>query len=372
VILVIRRLTVVAALLLAGCHSNTSGPADPTSGIARMTFVSGSVLLRRSGHPDRHDATVGTWLLPHDEVATGSDGSAQIVYADETRLDVQPGSLLVLEEPAHTSGTGGKFGVVTSKKPFYHRDSGKNVDVVIDPDSTAKVSSQPDQVSFVVDKGAGSLKQKDVVVAVKQGEGVEAKGSGPAAKFTVLSPPALVTPADGAETAVTDPAKGATTLQWSMISGAGTYRVQVADEATFAQPAVDLKDHKERTAIVPGLSGTNFWRVQAVDANGHEGNWSAPSRFTVVKRATPTSTVPPGVLPLHIDDLQVKGSVALIRGTTLPGAALMVDDQPVKVDESGHFNEHIAIDATGTHELVVRATKGGSSAEERRTIEIAP
>jgi hypothetical protein len=371
-VIVIRRLTLVA-LLLAGCHTNSGGPADPTSGIARLTAVAGSVTLRRSGRPERRDASIGTWLLPRDELATGNDGTAQLVYADETKLDVQPGSLLILEEPSRTSSNGGNISFTTRRNPFFHRDSGKNVDVVVDPESAARVRSQPEQVSFVVDKGAGAVKQKDVVVAVKQGEGVEAGGGGIAAKFTILEPPVLIAPADGAETSYPDPARSVTTLHWDAIGGAATYRVQVADEATFAQPPVDLKDRKERTATVPALEGTYYWRVQAVDAGGHEGKWSAAGRFTVAKRAAPTATLAPRALPLHIDELEIKGNVALIRGTTLPGVTLLVDGQPVAVDATGHFHEHIAIAETGSHELVVRATgKNGSSAEERRTIEIAP
>jgi hypothetical protein len=113
--------------------------------------------------------------------------------------------------------------------------------------------------------------------------------------------------------------------------------------------------------------------VQAVDADGHEGRWSAPNRFTVAKRATPTATVAPGTVPLRIDELQVKGNVVLIHGTTLPGVSIVIDDQPATVDENGLFNEHVAIAETGSHVLVVRATaKNGASAEVRRTIEITP
>jgi hypothetical protein len=371
---VIRRGAVVALVVLglAGCRTGPdagTGPSEPTSGIARVTAVHGDVRVRRSGYPDWKAAAVATWLEPRDQLSTASDGTAQLLYGDGTKIDVNPGSLLEVA-PSQTSSTGGNIGIITQKSSHSFRDAGKNLDVVVNPESSAVVRSNQEQMQFTVDKGGGSIKQKGVTVPVNAGEGVEAKGGGIAPKFTLPAAPALVSPADGSEASYLDPARSTTTLHWDAVPSAVTYNVQVADEPAFGHPRLDSRKRPETSAEVPALLGTFHWRVQAVDAHGNESPWSAAGRFTISRRPPPTPTS--SSVPLHIDDIEVKGNVVFVRGTTAPGATVTVDDQRISVDESGQFREHVAIAETGSHVLVVRASGKGSPAEERRTIQIEP
>jgi len=97
-----------------------------------------------------------------------------------------------------------------------------------------------------------------------------------------------VAPVPGASNASTTPA-----FQWAAISGAASYKFQLADNAAFTTPIVDTTTtaafFADTTPLTPGK--VYFWRVAAV-AGTNVSDW-ATSTFAVAGTA-PTATAPPG------------------------------------------------------------------------------
>lgn len=92
---------------------------------------------------------------------------------------------------------------------------------------------------------------------------------------TTLAAPSLISPANDAQ-----PAQPVT-LDWADVSGATSYRIQIDDASTFSAPFVtdQLVTQSQFTAgTLP--STRHWWRVQALNANGSAGAWSATRRFT--------------------------------------------------------------------------------------------
>ena len=92
--------------------------------------------------------------------------------------------------------------------------------------------------------------------------------------------PHLTSPRD--RTSIANPAPR---LTWRSVPGASTYRIQIAANAALSSPVIDDATLTQPNYLVPATTplnyGTYYWRVQAADAAGNEGPWSAISSFTV-------------------------------------------------------------------------------------------
>jgi hypothetical protein len=100
--------------------------------------------------------------------------------------------------------------------------------------------------------------------------------------------PVLRSPADHAGTRDTTP-----TLSWKSAKTAKQYHVQVAEALDFTVA------HTEVDVTVTGRSytvqaedaldyGVHYWRVEAFDALGNEGDWSTPFQFALTNMLSPT------------------------------------------------------------------------------------
>ena len=111
--------------------------------------------------------------------------------------------------------------------------------------------------------------------------------------FTVVVPPSsapsLNTPGNGSSTCDTTP-----TFEWSAVSGATSYRLQVDDDPGFGSPEIDTTtaspNYTPGSALAPG---TYYWRVRGANTCG-DGPWSAAWTFTVV---VPPSSAPGLITP---------------------------------------------------------------------------
>lgn len=99
---------------------------------------------------------------------------------------------------------------------------------------------------------------------------------------STLAAPTLDTPADAGEASTLTP-----TLAWNAVTGATSYRVQIASSNPFVAPVQDAlvtAPTVEYVATTLDEDATYYWRVRAINAYG-EGTWSAVRSFTV--NATP-------------------------------------------------------------------------------------
>ena len=113
--------------------------------------------------------------------------------------------------------------------------------------------------------------------------GVE--GPQPAVRTLTVQPPSGPLPAPVLEF----PANGATVTQgqqvsffWQPVTGAASYELQVANNASFTPPLVldrMPKGNQVNTSTLP--AGSLFWRVRAMDSLGSPGAWSTTFQLTV-------------------------------------------------------------------------------------------
>jgi hypothetical protein len=93
-----------------------------------------------------------------------------------------------------------------------------------------------------------------------------------------LPAPSLVSPANDARF---DPGQ-TITFDWSNVTGAASYTLQIDDHDSFPSPFVlqqTVTASQFSTSTLPVR--TMWWRARANDASGNPGNWSPSRRFEV-------------------------------------------------------------------------------------------
>ena len=81
-------------------------------------------------------------------------------------------------------------------------------------------------------------------------------------------------------------------FDWSDVSGASNYELQVDNMSNFSSPNIDQKNltSSSYTAVSSLSDSTWYWRVRAKDSNGTWGNWSSTWNFTIRSIETGTMT----------------------------------------------------------------------------------
>ncbi len=103
-----------------------------------------------------------------------------------------------------------------------------------------------------------------------------------------LAVPTLTAPADGATGVALNP-----TLSWNTVTCATAYDVQVATDAAFTAPAINMTGVATSSTIVGQLNGSTFyyWRVRST-LGATVSAWSAARTFSTV--------FPPPPVPVHV------------------------------------------------------------------------
>jgi hypothetical protein len=343
---------------------------------AAFKSIEGAVQVKPWGELDWLAATPATALREEDLVRTRSNGRAEIRMNDGTDITMGPDALIRVEASRADAGLAASrpsMSVQAGEVNFQTSGTGSERTTLGTPAVTARVGRDSTGSLQVGEDGATGLRlfrgegeaetKTGQKVALGPNEGVQVAAGGTAgAKVALPAAPRLVAPSDQAAFTSRDLARNATTLHWAVVPGASQYRVMVDLSPSFARPLHDRKDHASAPAELTGLdAGSYFWRVAAMGKDGLEGPYSETWRFTLAKG----HEAPPP--PLEIETLELKGSVLNVRGRTEPGATLVINGEPVRVEADGRFAEFLAVPPSANPEVLIRSTsRAGGVAELRR------
>ena len=108
---------------------------------------------------------------------------------------------------------------------------------------------------------------------------------------TILQTPSLISPANASSSVTLTPL-----LDWSDITGANTYNVQVANNSNFTTPVIDLSSlPSSQYQVGSGILQSNtlyYWRVSASNSNG-TSNWTSAWNFTTLAAPNTPNLVSP-------------------------------------------------------------------------------
>jgi len=336
---------------------------------AKFVNLTGKVQVKKVDSVQWVDADYRTSLDKGDLVQTASDAAARITFADGTTYTVKADTLVTVEE-----------NLMGSNKPtsVAVRISTGSVDLATpnwaSPDSKAAVSMedttaslsqnsrasvkndpQKNEHEIVVASGAAEVQRGIEKVELTQWEKVSFPTGGPLQKTNVLAPPSLVEPLNLAPIISENPKASPVRFEWKPVENAVGYTLRISATTMFTKMVKEAHTTGTSTEIVGLDPGDYFWNVTAGDAKKET---SETFKFTIVSQGKTQEMM------LQIDGTQLHGRLVEIIGRTEPGAALIVNGQPVpNISPDGSFRYFTEPLDPGEHTIVVigQNRRGGTA-----------
>jgi hypothetical protein len=340
--------------------------ADPVSADqkrAKFVNLDGHVQVKKVNSVQWVDATLSTSLDKGDLVRTGSDSDARITFADGTFYTIKPDTLITVEENSTdnsrpTSVTVSiQTGAVDLATPMLRSPDSKaavkseDTTTQLHSNSRAAVTFDPErkESEVVVSAGNAQVQRGQERIDLGQHEKATIPSSGAIQRSTVLAPPDLVEPLNLAPIIAENPRVAAVHFEWKPVSEAVFYTLRISTTAMFTRTVFEKPNIKGTSIDISGLdAGDYFWNVMATDVKKQSSQISDIYKFTLVAQGKSQDMV------LEITGYQLHGRVAEVIGKTEPGAALIVNGQPVpNIAADGtfrHFTEQLE---PGQHTIVV-------------------
>jgi len=359
---------------LAKVTNSVNGDGETVSAnLTQAKFVNldGKVQVKKVNSVTWVTADYRTALDKGDQVQTGSDGAARITFADGTTYTMKPDALVTVEE--NTMGNNRptsvavriQTGSVDLNTPNLSPGSKAAVSVEdavaqLHQNSRATVKNDPEtnEHEFVVTAGGAEVKRGPEQIELTQWEKASFQTGAPIQKSNVLAPPELVAPLNLAPLITEYPRNYDVHFEWKPVQGAVSYTLRVSTTAMFTKIVKEAKVSGP-TAEISGFDpGDYFWSVSATNGKKESSEVSETRKFTLVAQGKT------GEMLLQVDRWQIVGHAAEIVGRTEPGAALIINGQPVpNIAPDGtfrHFTEQLD---PGQHTIVIvgQNRRGGTA-----------
>ncbi|MGC1494030.1 MAG: hypothetical protein WA798_21895 [Candidatus Acidiferrum sp.] len=343
---------------------------------ARFVNLDGKVQVKKVNSVQWVDADFHTTLDKGDQIQTSADGAARITFADGTTYTVKSGTFITVEENSmgherpSSSGVRINVGQVDLRTPKWTLfDSSAKVSVdkttaQVHSDSHADVKVDPEHKDdeIVVSSGSAEVQRGQEKVEIGQYQRATFSTNGPITKTDVLAPPDLVLPRNFEPLIVENPRTASIHFEWKPVTEAVSYSLRISATAMFTKTVKEVPGITGTTADVTGLdAGDYFWTVTASDAKKETSEVSESFRFTLVAQGKTQDML------LEITGTQIHGRVVEIIGKTEPGAALLVNGQPVPIIAADgtfrHFTEPLE---PGQHTIVIIGeNRRGGTAQQK-------
>ena len=356
---------------------SSDGNATPISQTqAKFVNLDGKVQVKKVNSVNWVDADFRTTLDKGDQIQTSADGAARITFADGTTYTVKSGTFITVEENSmgrerpSSSGVRINTGQVDLRTPNWASPDSRaavsveNTTAQVHSNSHADVKADPthQEDQIVVSSGSAEVQRGQERVEIGQYQKATFSATGPITKSDVLAPPDLILPRNFEPLIVENPKSASVHFEWKPVPQAVSYTLRISATAMFTKTVKELPGLTGKTAVVYGLdAGDYFWTVTASDAKKEASEVSESFRFTLVAQGKTQEML------LEITGTQIHGRVVEIIGKTEPGAALLVNGQPVPIIAPDgtfrHFTEPLE---PGQHTIVIIGeNRRGGTAQQK-------
>ena len=329
---------------------------------ARFVNLDGKVQVKKVNSVQWVPADYRTTLDKGDLIETGPDGAARLTFVDGTTYTVKTDTLVTVEENSVTPERATRVGVHISsgavdlttgtwESPASKAEvSFENAVASLRQNSRAAVRSDPNTNEHEITVAAGSaeLQRGDEHVEIARWEKAAFPTNGPVTKTNVLAPPDPAAPVNLQPLIVPEPRQASVRFEWKPVAGAVAYQLRVSTTAMFAKLVAERRS-TGTTVEVTGLdAGDYFWDVTAIDARKRSSEPSDTYKFTLVAQGKGQEML------LEIEGTQLHGNVVEVIGRTEPGAALIVNGEPVaNLQPDGRFRHFIDSMTRGSQTIVI-------------------
>jgi hypothetical protein len=344
-----------------GSGDGDAAPISQTQ--AKFVNLDGKVQVKKVNSVQWVDADFHTSLDKGDQIQTSADGAARITFADGTTYTVKSGTFITVEENSmgheqpSSSAVRINIGQVDLKTPNYSSPDSKaavsmeDSGVQLHSNSSAAVKSDPatKENEVVVSSGTAEVQRGQEKVEIGAYQKASYTTGGPITKSDVLAPPDLSSPRNFEPLIVENPKSASIHFEWKPVTQAVSYTVRISTTAMFTRTVKEAPGVTGTSADISGLDGGDyFWNVTATNGKKETSEVSETFRFTLVAQGKTQEML------LEITGTQIHGRVAEIIGRTEPGAALIVNGQPVPIIAADgtfrHFTEPLE---PGQHTIVI-------------------
>ncbi|HEY6386941.1 MAG TPA: hypothetical protein VIX91_14790 [Candidatus Acidoferrum sp.] len=356
---------------------NGDAEAVPISQMqAKFVNLDGKVQVKKVNSVQWVDADFHTTLDKGDQIQTSADGAARITFADGTTYTVKSGTFITVEENSmgheqpSSSAVRINIGQVDLKTPNYPSPDSKAAVSMEDSvaqlhsNSSAAVKTDPTnkENEIVVSSGSAEVQRGQEKVEIGAYQKASYTTGGPITKSDVLAPPDLSSPRNFEPLIVENPKAASIHFEWKPVSQAVSYNLKISTTAMFTRTVKEASGVIGTGVDISGLDGGDyFWNVTATNAKKETSEVSETFRFTLVAQGKTQDMV------LEITGTQIHGRVVEIIGRTEPGAALIVNGQPVPIIAADgtfrHFTEPLE---PGQHTIVIigENRRGGTNQQK--------
>ena len=342
---------------------------------AKFVNLDGKVQVKRVNSVQWVEADFHTSLDKGDLIQTGSDGAARITFADGTEYTVKSDTLVTVEENSMGNDKPTSVavrintGAVDLATPNWASPDSKAAVSVEDAtaqlhsNSRAAVKADPvkKENEIVVSGGSAEVQRGQEKIELAQWQKVYIPTGGLIQKSNVLAPPDLVEPLNLAPIVVENPKSSSIHFEWKPVSDAISYKLRISATAMFTKTVGEATVSGTSTDITGLDGGDYFWNVIATDAKKQNSEVSETFKFTLAAQGKTQDMV------LEIVSTQIHGRVVEIIGRTEPGAALIVNGQPVpNIAPDGSFRHFTEPLEPGPHTIVVigQNRRGGTAKQQ--------
>jgi hypothetical protein len=341
---------------------------------AKFVNLDGRVQVKKVNSVTWVDADYRTTLDKGDLIQTAAEGAARITFADSTSYTIKADTLVTVEEnnitrDQATTAVRVNTGAVDLSTPNWSSPNShaavsmEDTVAQIRPNSRASVKSDPKSKESEISVASGSAEVQRGSEKVELGQFQKANipSSGPITKSDVLAPPDLSQPLNLAPIIVEVPKAANIHFEWKPVKDAVSYTLRISTTAMFTKLVKQMKV-SGAGADVSGLdAGDYFWNVIATNAGKKTSEVSETFKFTIVAQGRTQEMV------LEITGTQLHGRVAELIGKTEPGAALIINGQPVpSIGGDGNFRYFTEPLEPGEHTIVIvgQNRRGGTDKQQ--------
>jgi len=344
-------------------------------GAGQVLSLQGRVDVQRAGHNTWEEARERMPVFNGDYLRTGSDGSAEVLFADGTLYRVAPDSLLEIHNqphhrnPAKVTMVVGRLNVYTSSNSSTVTTDSAETRVARESRVAVNVDHEDHRTLVAAYTGSARVRSKSgTEVLLGQQERVAALQDGTLeAKSRIPEPPVLLAPENNVR--IDLERQPILELVWRLSSQGQRSLLQVARSRRFLPSSIDVDARelsKSQARLKGVLPGTYYWRVAAVDADGALSDWSSVRRFRLT-RGTQHLPMEDHTPPdLVVQPARQMGQLFIVEGQTEAGATVTINGEKVDVDANGHFRKAVEATSDGWNELVVAAVDPAGNRTERR------
>jgi len=355
-----------------------NGDADPVSVTqtqAKFVNLDGKVQVKKVNSVTWVEADYRTSLDKGDQIQTGPDGAARITFADGTTYTVKSEALVTVEENLMGNNKPTSVavrittGAVDLATPNWASPDSKaavsveDANAILRQNSRATVKNDPqtNEHEIVVSNGAAEVKRGPEKIELTQYEKVSFQNGSALQRSNVLAPPDLVAPLNLAPLITEYPRNYNVHFEWKPVQDAVSYTLRVSTTAMFTKMVKEVKTTSPSADLSGFDPGDYFWSVSALDSKKQASDVSETFKFTLVAQGKSQEMM------LQIDSTQIHGRNAEIVGRTEPGAALIINGQPVpNIAADGTFRHFTEPLEPGQHTIVIvgQNRRGGTAKQE--------